>query len=418
MTSRPAPLSERMPAAVEEFALSPGGMSVRSVSTRHGTVITTAMGRTVARAGEEAVDRAERAFLEQASRPTAGLGRQVRLADLYSGCGGLSLGVEEACRAVGRRFVAVGAFDNDPVALDAYRTNFPTSKLWCDDVSELFSGRLAARTSWTERKIATTLRELDFLVAGPPCQGWSSLNNHTRGFDSRNGLYRRVARAAEITEPRYIVIENVASARLGRAPSETRTFLQRLGYAVCERVVSLADIGVPQRRRRHVVVATREAPLDLDAALAALSRKPRTLRWAIGDLTNGGPNEPEFDRSSSPSVENARRMRWLREHRAYDLPNRYRPACHHGDHTYRSVYGRLRWNLPAQTITTGFGSMGQGRYVHPGGRRTLTPHEAARLQYFPDWFRFGPRTRSELSTLIGNAVPMKLSYAIALWLLR
>jgi DNA (cytosine-5)-methyltransferase 1 len=375
------------------------------------------MGRTVSRIGEEPVDRAERAFLEQASRPTEGLGRQVRVADLYSGCGGLSLGVEEACRAVGRRFVAVGAFDNNPVALDVYGTNFPGATLWCDDVSVLFSGRLAARPSPTERKIAATLGELDFLVAGPPCQGWSSLNNHTRGFDKRNALYRRVARVAQITEPRYVVIENVANARLGRAPSETRNFLQRLGYRVCERVISLADIGVPQRRRRHVVIATRDAAIDIDAVLATLLRRPRTLRWAIGDLTSV-PGTSVYDRSSLPSRDNARRMNWLRDHRAYDLPNRHRPTCHQGEHTYRSMYGRLRWDLPAQTITSGFGSMGQGRYVHPGGRRTLTPHEAARLQYFPDWFSFGSRTRSELATLIGNAVPMKLSHVIALWLLR
>jgi DNA (cytosine-5)-methyltransferase 1 len=416
MTSR-SRWSQRNAAALEKFSLLPTGMNVRSVSTRRGLVITTAMGRTVTRNSEAETDRAERAFLQQVSRPTEEAGRPVRVADLFSGCGGLSLGVQEACRAVGRRFVAAGAFDNDPVALDVYGANFPGATLWSDDVSALFSGRLSARRSQTERKIATKLRELDFLVAGPPCQGWSSLNNHTRGFDSRNALYRRVARAAEITEPRYIVIENVASARLGRASSETRNYLQRLGYEVSEKVVSLADIGVPQRRRRHVVVATLGGPLDIDAALAAFSRRPRTLRWAIGDLTNIR-GKTAYDRSSHPSADNSRRMRWLRDHRAYDLPNRQRPVCHHGNHTYRSVYGRLRWNLPAQTITTGFGSMGQGRYIHPGGRRTLTPHEAARLQYFPDWFSFGPRKRSELATLIGNAVPMKLSYVIALWLLR
>jgi DNA (cytosine-5)-methyltransferase 1 len=82
------------------------------------------------------------------------------------------------------------------------------------------------------------------------------------------------------------------------------------------------------------------------------------------------------------------------------------------------MYGRLDWKAPAQTITSGYGSMGQGRYVHPDAERTLTPHEAARIQFFPDWFDFGDRDRTAWATLIGNAVPMKLSYVIALWLLR
>jgi DNA (cytosine-5)-methyltransferase 1 len=77
------------------------------------------------------------------------------------------------------------------------------------------------------------------------------------------------------------------------------------------------------------------------------------------------------------------------------------------------MYGRLRWNLPAQTITSGYGSMGQGRYVHPGKRRTITPHEAARLQTIPDWFRFdSASTRTALARMIGNAVPPLLGAAI------
>jgi DNA (cytosine-5)-methyltransferase 1 len=82
------------------------------------------------------------------------------------------------------------------------------------------------------------------------------------------------------------------------------------------------------------------------------------------------------------------------------------------------MYGRLWWDRPAQTITSGYGSMGQGRYVHPDGYRTLTPHEAARLQFFPDWFDFGERTRTAWADAIGNAVPMKLSYVFGVWLLH
>src|SRR5437879_10741557 len=117
--------------------------------------------------------------------------------------------------------------------------------------------------------------------------------------------------------------------------------------------------------------------------------------------------ETTYDSPSRANAENTRRIGLLFDRKLYDLPNAFRPKCHsEKEHSYVSMYGRLRWGLPAQTITTGFGSMGQGRYVHPQRRRTLTPHEAARLQTFPDWFDFGQDTpRGVLAKAIGNAVP-------------
>src|SRR5262249_12176423 len=120
-----------------------------------------------------------------------------------------------------------------------------------------------------------------------------------------------------------------------------------------------------------------------------------------------------IDTPSAATERNQKRMTWLINHDRYDLPNRLRPTCHRGEHTYVSMYGRLRWNEPAQTITSGFGSMGQGRYVHPGLPRTITPHEAARLQMLPDFTAVSvARTRSLMARLIGNAVPPPLSTMI------
>lgn len=111
---------------------------------------------------------------------------------------------------------------------------------------------------------------------------------------------------------------------------------------------------------------------------------------------------------------NLARMRYLLEHDLYDLPNSERPECHRDAHSYKSMYGRLKWAEPAQTITSGFGSIGQGRYMHPTQMRALTAHEAARIQGFPDYFDFSAVTkRSELATMIGNAVPPALMREIA-----
>jgi DNA (cytosine-5)-methyltransferase 1 len=138
----------------------------------------------------------------------------------------------------------------------------------------------------------------------------------------------------------------------------------------------------------------------------------RTLAWAIAGL-EGQDGNTLFDTASVPTSENQRRIDFLFDANVDDLPNRKRPQCHHSDHSYVSMYGRLKWSEPAQTITSGFGSMGQGRFVHPLSRRTLTPHEAARLQFLPDFVDFGlVDTRSELATMIGNAVPPILTITL------
>jgi DNA (cytosine-5)-methyltransferase 1 len=127
-----------------------------------------------------------------------------------------------------------------------------------------------------------------------------------------------------------------------------------------------------------------------------------------------------FDQTGTPSPVNRQRIEYLFAHKLFELPDAQRPDCHRLQaHSYKSVYGRLRPNEPAQTITTGFLSMGQGRYVHPSQRRTITPHEAARLQCIPDFFHFGSvSSRTALAEMIGNAVPPKLAYILGVELLR
>src|SRR5690606_26715584 len=103
----------------------------------------------------------------------------------------------------------------------------------------------------------------------------------------------------------------------------------------------------------------------------------------------------------------------------HDLPDSERPDCHRlKNHSYLAVYGRLYWDRPAPTITRGFAYTGRGRFVHPLEPRTLTPHEAARVQFFPDYFSFGNANRSTMQNIIGNAVPPKMGYVAALELLR
>jgi DNA (cytosine-5)-methyltransferase 1 len=372
--------------------------------------------------------KSDRALLARLDRPAfEGLPDSVNVIDLFSGCGGLSLGVAEALRRAGRGFRVTLAMDFDPLACEVYAANFPGAHVRTGGVETVFDGELGSRPTATERHLLSALRgnrslraaSVDLLVGGPPCQGHSDLNNRSRRTDVRNGLYLRMARAAEVLRPRAVLIENVPAVQHA-TESVVQTAQQHLsevcGYSVSDSIFDVSVLGVPQRRKRHIFLAM-GGGIDAQAVLAAVqgaSCPPRTVRWAIQDLANLAGSTP-FDTASEASELNRKRMAWFFKKPAnrFDLPDHLRPDCHRlKHHSYKSVYGRLRWDEPAQTITTGFTSMGQGRYVHPDHPRTLTPHEAARLQAFPDFFNFGAERRTVWSKLIGNAVPPPLSASI------
>lgn len=354
------------------------------------------------------------AFLRNAERPAyEKVGRPVRVVDLFCGGGGFSLGVAEAAHR-GSRGVAIAlAVEIDEAAADVYALNFPEANLLRQDISKLFDGEVGAPLTKAERSLAENVGYVDVLVAGPPCQGHSDLNNHSRRRDPRNALYLSAVRAVEVLQPSYVLIENVPAAQhdKGKVVTVALSALQAAGYAAADSVLDFVKFGVPQRRRRHILLAARNHDVDplriLGAEPPRNKREVHTVRWAIGDLLDvtaeTGPDSP-----SRPSPVNLERMRWL--HAApgrTDLPNSMRPRCHRDKkHSYMSMYGRLSWDEPAQTITSGFGSMGQGRFVHPALPRTITPHEAARLQTLPDFFNLDvTKKRGVWAMVIGNAVP-------------
>jgi len=329
---------------------------------------------------------------------------------------------------LGLPFEAAGAFDIERAALDVYRRNFGTDNLDPVDLGVVLNKDLEAAPSEREFALIDAVGDVDFVVAGPPCQGHSNLNNTTRRNDPRNELYFRVARFAELVSPRCVLIENVMTVTKDKSKVVTRTkdALKEMGYSASETVIDLWTIGVPQMRRRHLLFAylPKKSPFGdaVETAEAIALRyavAPRNLRWAIGDLAA----REQRDFMSQPSRAlpiTQKRIDYLFDHDLFELPDAQRPDCHRlKEHTYQSVYGRLRWDRPAPTITGGFDTMGRGRFVHPELRRTLTPREAARIQGFPDYFDFEPASRRRaLAEMIGNAVPPKLSYIFALECLR
>lgn len=341
------------------------------------------------------------------------------IADLFSGCGGLSLGIQRAAHEFGFTVDVRLAVDSDPIALGVYRKLFPTSRSLCSPLEKILDGDLGSAKTVTENDVALRTGALDVLLGGPPCQGHSNLNNHSRRDDPRNGLYLRMARAAEVLSPSAIVIENVPTVTYDVRRTVHRTIerLDDIGYDIGQDVIDLSKLGVPQKRRRHVIVAVRNCDVDPQQLIEKLESPicehvPRSVRWAIGDLEDAS-NTTLFDSASTPYPINQFRINWLFDNDEKDLPNRLRPPCQRSNHTYTAMYGRIDWDSPAQTVTTGFNSMGQGRYVHPSKRRVITPHEAARLQMIPDFVDFSCVTaRTHLAKLIGNTAPPPLSFAI------
>jgi DNA (cytosine-5)-methyltransferase 1 len=351
----------------------------------------------------------------------------LRVVDLFAGCGGLTLGIAQAARKHDVSLDVRLAVDFEAAPTQVFKANFPKANVQQGAVESYFDGDLGAPLTAQESETLSTVGEVELLIGGPPCQGHSNLNNHTRRDDPKNRLYLRMARAAEVLRPSVVVIENVLAVVNDKQQVVSRAIvhLKKLGYDVATSRIDLLKLRVAQTRKRHILLAVHKDALPFGFSAADLlqiedhNAAPQDLRWAIGDLLDIRPKS-FFDEAAVPNADNQRRMKYLFEKDEHNLPNEERPECHRGEHNYASMYGRLWWDRPSQTITSGFATMGRGRFVHPGVPRCLTAHEAARIQGFPDYFKFvdervKPRyelTRTEVQVIIGNAVPPPLTEAL------
>lgn len=357
-------------------------------------------------------------------------GGRLRVVDLFCGCGGLANGIAHLCDEMGVAFVSELAADEDEHATAVYAANHGTRLRAHESIRHLIDygvrltpdgARFTYRPEILDEDGDRAIRGADLLVAGPPCQGHSNLNNSTRRSDPRNSLYLTVPAIAVAAGTPICIIENVpAIVRDRHRVVETAVDLfEADGYHVACGVLSASEMGWPQTRRRHFLIARKDRPpIAIGDIAAVLIDEPRPLWWMIRDLEDA-ERDPILDQPSELSAANRARVEWLFRNDQYDLALDIRPDSHRAGTTYMAVYGRLRKDQPAPTITGGFMTPGRGRFTHPTRPRALTPREGARLQGFPDTYRFTvdpcrPPTRSLLAKWIGSAVPMPLAYAAAL----
>ena len=356
----------------------------------------------------------------------------VSVVDLFSASGGLSLGVDTAAGWLDMSTRTVFAADIDDRALEVFSQNHFPETQYCGSVEALVSyatrGKGDALT-FTRQPTLTPLAadlvppSIDLVVGGPPCQGNSSANStKTRHSDPRNRLFLTSAAFAIACNARAVLIENVPGVRKdhGNVVEASRAVLRAAGYKVSETVISAAHLGWPQTRKRFFMAAVRERPhIDLSAYANAFVRDTEPVSWLLEDLL-GKAGGSFMDTPSKLSPENQARIKYLTETSEKNLPDNLRPDCHKDGHTYPSVYGRMAWDQPSGTITTGFQTPGRGRFIHPLEPRVLTPREAARIQGFPDDYfdvDFGV-TRSEIAKWIGDAVPPYLGAVAAVGVLK
>jgi DNA (cytosine-5)-methyltransferase 1 len=336
--------------------------------------------------------------------------RALTAIDICSGPGGVTTGY----KAAGIRVLA--AVDTDAAARATYAANHPEVKLLADDLSKLDPPALLRLTGLEPG-------DLDILTACVPCQTFSSLARQVRKRDPRNKLVLRIACFVEVLKPRAVVVENVPQLRSDRRFRLLVCRLRRYGYGVWFDVVDAADFGVPQRRRRLVLIAIR-GECDEDVPRLSVCNpklkgflRHRTVRDVLRLVRRRARRDPLAQpRTNYPPLV-AERIASIpvnggsRTSLAEDL----QLPCHSRikSRGAGSSYGRMKYEDVAPTLTTRCVTPACGRFLHPQANRAITLREAACFQTFPLAYVFKGGTMA-VQSQIGNAVPPRLSRAIAL----
>lgn len=314
--------------------------------------------------------------------------------DLFSGCGGLTLGLKQA------GFNVVAAVEIDPVFVETYKLNHREVDVWADDVRNI-------KTDEFKRRLKLRKGQLDLLAGCPPCQGFSTIGTR-KGSDERNDLVLDFLKFIEELRPKTVMMENVPGLIKNYRMDVLEKRLSEMGYHCGDTptVLNAADYGVPQRRKRMILLAGGKGKINLTVKKSGY----KTVRDTIATMPIPGNNrDPLHDYPEKRTIEVMKIIRRIpkdggsRRSLGYAMQLPCHQRCDGG---FKDVYGRMRWDDVSPTITGGCSSPSKGRFLHPEQNRAITLREAALLQSFPKNYRFSlKRGRGAISTMIGNALP-------------
>lgn len=345
------------------------------------------------------------------------MSKHPKIIDLFAGVGGLSLGFE----MVGFDVALANEFDKS--IAEAYIKNRPNTKMIIEDITKLPIQEI----------FSEYIGQIDVVIGGPPCQGFSQKGQRKSINDDRNFLFKYFYEVVKLVKPKYFLMENVPNlltTEKGYFKQEIITLFRNIGYAVSSDVLVASDFGVPQNRKRAFILGKLgEQPLALP-----VPTQNRTTIWdAISDLaylnSGDGFEEQEYKNNSQSFYQNqlregssklfnhiATNHSKLALERMMLIPpeggKESLPIEHITKSIYSGTWSRMVKNDISVTITTRFDTPSSGKFTHPYLHRAITVREAARIQSFPDWFRFYGNKTSQMKQ-VGNAVPPLLAKAIA-----
>jgi DNA (cytosine-5)-methyltransferase 1 len=320
--------------------------------------------------------------------------RRLKAIDLFSGCGGLTLGLKKA------GFRVIGAVEIDSVAVETYKSNHRRVVVWEQDLSRL-------PVAVVMRKLKLRPGQLDLLAGCPPCEGFSTLrtlNGHRPVDDPRNELLFEFMRFVRVLRPKAVMLENVPALAKDRRMTRALKELAALGYHCSWSILNTADYGVPQRRKRLLLLAGRRGIIPF----AEPVRRKRTVREVIGTMkhSSAGDSLQDYTENRTERIKKIIKLIPKDGGSRHALADKEQLKCHKDCSGFNDIYGRMAWDNVAPTITSGFFNPSKGRFLHPTKNRAITLREGALLQTFPRSYSFSLRRgRSHTAEMIGNALP-------------
>lgn len=316
--------------------------------------------------------------------------------DLFAGCGGLTQGLKSA------GFKVVAALDIDHLAAETYRANHPEVHFIEKDIRAVSGVELL-------QGLGIETGALDVLAGCPPCQGFSTLRTKNSGKavkDDRNDLVLEFLRFVQEIKPQSVMLENVPGLATDRRFSRFRKGLRELGYIGKKGILDVSQYGVPQRRNRLIFLAT----LTKRPSLAKPNKGGvMTVRDAISELAppgNSGDALHDLKKRHTNKVKQMIKRIPKDGGSRSSLPEAMRLDCHKKCDGFKDVYGRMKWDDVAPTITSGCTNPSKGRFLHPEQNRAITLREASILQGFPKLYKFPVMTnKGAIALMIGNALP-------------